>query len=93
MLHDWAVDGALALAEFDAPVRLERKVDPVEVFGILPDTPLPHFGWGAIPDQYGRGWDGDDGESPVPPDPLLAEQQPRQFGSPFVDDAPNASGG
>ncbi|WP_211262678.1 UPF0158 family protein [Nitriliruptor alkaliphilus] len=53
----------------------EEKVDPHEVLGELPDRPVPYFGWGAIPDQYGRRWDEDDGESPVPPppEPLLSD--------------------
>ena len=37
--------------------------------GLVPDRPLPYWGWGSIPDPYGRMWDGDDGESPVPPAP------------------------
>lgn len=53
----------------------EEKVDPLEVYGATPDRPVPYFGWGDIPDQYGRRWDGDDGESPVPapPDPPLSD--------------------
>jgi hypothetical protein len=43
-----------------------RRIDPVEVLGILPDSPLPYWGWGDIPDQYRRRWDHDDGESPPP---------------------------
>jgi hypothetical protein len=27
------------------------------------------MGWGDIPDQYGRRWDGDDGSSPMPKTP------------------------
>ncbi|MDP9792460.1 hypothetical protein J2S43_000972 [Catenuloplanes nepalensis] len=48
-------------------------VDPVAVLGMTPTTPLPFFGWGILPDQYGRLWLGDDGESdPPPPPPHLA---------------------
>lgn len=47
----------------------EAKIDPLEVLGIRPDFPLPYWGWGSIPDQYGRRWATDDGESPVPPKP------------------------
>src|SRR5260370_7954082 len=43
--------------------------DPMEALGIIPDRPLPWFGWGDIPDQYGRRWNGDDGETPPPPRP------------------------
>ena len=52
------------------------RIDPVEALGIQPDKPLPYWGWGDIPDQYRRRWDGDDGESPVPPDPGLADLPP-----------------
>lgn len=53
----------------------DEKVDPHEVYGEAPDRPVAYFGWGAIPDQYGRRWDGDDGESPPPPapEPLLSD--------------------
>ena len=44
-----------------------QPIDPVEVLGIVPDQPLPYWGWGDIPDQYGRRWDDDEGESPAPP--------------------------
>ncbi len=53
-----------------------RRIDPVEGLGILPDTPLPYWGWGDIPDQYRRRWDGDDGESPLPRKPGLADLPP-----------------
>jgi hypothetical protein len=46
------------------PVDLEREV------GIVPDRPLPYFGWGSIPDPYGRLWEDDDGETPVPDPPV-----------------------
>jgi hypothetical protein len=35
-------------------VILEEKADPLEALGIVPDRPLPSWGWGWIPDQYGR---------------------------------------
>lgn len=47
----------------------ERKIDPVETLGIRPSVPLPYWGWGTIPDQYGRRWADDDGEQPVPSRP------------------------
>src|SRR5450830_1447391 len=50
-----------------------RRIDPTEQVGIIPTTPLPYWGWGVMPDQYGRAWDGDDGESPTPPDPDRAD--------------------
>jgi hypothetical protein len=62
----------------------ERRIDPVEALGITPDRPLPYWGWGDIPDQYRRRWDGDDGESRRPKDPGLADLPPLRphWGSP-----------
>ncbi|MCV7194324.1 UPF0158 family protein [Mycolicibacterium brumae] len=42
------------------------KIDPLDTLGIVPRKPLPYWGWGSIPDQYGRRWSDDDGESRVP---------------------------
>jgi hypothetical protein len=50
-----------------------QRIDPVETLGIRPASPLPYWGWGDIPDQYRRAWDGDDGENPPPPDPTGAD--------------------
>jgi hypothetical protein len=33
---------------------LRTDVDPVEECGIVPSEIIPIFGWGTIPDQYGR---------------------------------------
>jgi len=57
------------------------KVDPLEVLGIRPQVPLPFWGWGTIPDQYGRRVDDDDGGGPIPPrpqeaHPMLTHQWP-----------------
>jgi hypothetical protein len=41
----------------------------LETLGIIPDRPLPWWGWGSIPDQYGRDWNGDDGDTPAPAAP------------------------
>ena len=46
-----------------------QRADPLETLGIIPVGPLPCWGWGDIPDQYGRRWDGDDGSSPMPKTP------------------------
>jgi hypothetical protein len=43
-----------------------QKVDPLDVAGTVPAKPVSIWGWGAIPDQYGRRWDGDGDESPMP---------------------------
>jgi hypothetical protein len=47
----------------------QNRVDPLETLGIIPVGPLPCRGWGDIPDQYGRRWDGDDGSSRMPKTP------------------------
>jgi hypothetical protein len=66
------------------------KVNPLEVLGIEPDVPMPYFGWGDVPDQYGRRWDGDDGESPTPSAP--AQMDPMSFFTwPDVPELPGAS--
>jgi hypothetical protein len=46
-----------------------ERADPVEAYGIIPPRPAAIFGWGDLPDQYGRRWLGDDGEGGRPPDP------------------------
>ena len=43
-----------------------QRADPLETLGIIPVGPLPCWGWGDIPDQYGRRWDG---SSPCPRSP------------------------
>ncbi|MGH9063439.1 MAG: IS1096 element passenger TnpR family protein [Acidimicrobiales bacterium] len=53
-----------------------ERIDPLETLGIVPDRPLPYWGWGDIPDQYRRRWDGDDGESPRPEDLKLIDLPP-----------------
>jgi hypothetical protein len=45
------------------------EIDPEKVLGVVPDRPLPYWGWGVIPDPYGRLFDGDDGETPIPDPP------------------------
>lgn len=57
-----------------------ERVDPEEVLGMVPDAPLPFWGWGDIPDQYRRRWDGDDGESRQPRDPHGADLPPMRPG-------------
>jgi hypothetical protein len=41
------------------------RIDPESEVGIVPRCPLPYWGWGAIPDQYGRRWDCDDWGEPA----------------------------
>lgn len=58
----------------------QSPIDPIQSLGIVPDGPLPYFGWGSIPDQYGRTWTDDDGETPPPEDPNLTDLPPLQPG-------------
>ena len=51
-------------------------VDPEDCLGIVPRHPLAYFGWGDMPDQYGRRWEDDDGEAPIPPDPAGTDLPP-----------------
>ena len=60
-------------------VGLER-IDPEEELGKMPDGPLAYWGWGTIPDQYGRRWDGDDGEARLPRDPRGTDLPPLRGG-------------
>lgn len=58
-----------------------HKIDPVEVLGIRPKGPLPYWGGGNMPDQYGRRWMDDDGEHraprrPADDDPMLGFEWP-----------------
>ena len=50
-----------------------RRIDPIDELGIIAPSPLPYWGWGVMPDQYGRAWDSDDGQTPAPPDPERAD--------------------
>ncbi|MFD9666830.1 hypothetical protein ACFWAY_35345 [Rhodococcus sp. NPDC059968] len=66
------------------------KVDPVQVLGITPPSPLPYWGWGSIPDQYGRRWADDDGDSRAPrrppqPHPMLLHAWPGREQMPPLD--------
>ncbi|MEU2835473.1 hypothetical protein ABZ667_44185 [Streptomyces lavendulae] len=56
----------------------EKRIDPLDELGTTPRQPVPYWGWGSLPDQYGRRWDGDDGESPPPeqPAPGLSDLPP-----------------
>ena len=54
----------------------KEKIDPVQTLGIAPTEPMAYWGWGEMPDQYGRRWSGDDGESFLPADPKKADLPP-----------------
>lgn len=67
-----------------------EKVDPVAELGIRPSAPLAYWGWGAIPDQYGRRWAEDDGEGRAPrrpskPHPMLLHAWPGREQLPELD--------
>lgn len=57
-----------------------ERIDPAAELGIVPRFPLPYWGWGDIPDQYGRRWIDDDGEDGDPPNPGLSDLPPLQPG-------------
>lgn len=50
--------------------------DPDDELGFAPDEPVPIWGWGTIPDQYGRRWSGDDGESEPPTRTPTSQDKP-----------------
>lgn len=51
-----------------------ERIDPLQTLGIIPNEPLPFWGWGQIPDQYGRL--SQDDEQPLGPDPEMADLPP-----------------
>lgn len=59
---------------------MNTSIDPRDTLGVIPGAPLPYFGWGSIPDQYGRAWAEDYAESQTPPDPELRDLPPLRPG-------------
>lgn len=55
-----------------------ERIDPLETLGFAARQPTPYWGWGTIPDQYGR--TSDDDEHPLSPDPQLTDLPPLQPG-------------
>lgn len=51
-----------------------ERIDPRQTLGITPRQPLPYWGWGLIPDQYGRL--SEDDEQPLGPDPEFQDLPP-----------------
>jgi hypothetical protein len=43
-----------------------QRIDPLHTRGITPHEPTAYWGWGELPDQYGRRWNGDDGATKPP---------------------------
>lgn len=68
---------------------LEGFGDPADVYGSDPSTPVAIEGWGTIPDQYGRRWDGDDDDDDQPPPVVVPPELDRynrfQPPAPLVD--------
>lgn len=54
----------------------DERIDPLDTIGIVARLPMPYWGWGSIPDQYGRLFDEDDGENEPPADPRRADLPP-----------------
>lgn len=59
---------------------VDASIDPLDTLGLVPNAPLPFFGWGMIPDQYGRVWAEEDAESATPLDPELTDLPPLRPG-------------
>jgi hypothetical protein len=57
-----------------------ERIDPESELGIVPRSPLAYWGWGSIPDQYGRRWIDDDGETTELPDPGPSDLPPLRPG-------------
>lgn len=49
--------------------RESDSSDPEDVLGVTLAHPTACWGWGQLPDQYGRRWPDDDGAGPAPVDP------------------------
>jgi hypothetical protein len=55
----------------------DQRVDPEETYGITPSRPAAYWGWGDMPDQYGRRYNGDGADDePLPSDPKLTDLPP-----------------
>ncbi|HVC76358.1 MAG TPA: hypothetical protein VND96_07570 [Candidatus Micrarchaeaceae archaeon] len=59
---------------------VDANIDPLDALGLIPKAPLPFFGWGNIPDQYGRTWAEEGSENAVPADPELRDLAPLRPG-------------
>ncbi len=62
----------------------DTGVDAVAVYGEEPDIPVPLFGWGTIPDQYGR--ESEDDENPAAAGSAAAAAAAAEVGDPFAGD-------
>ena len=64
----WLVGAHLRPAGGPAPSPPITDTHDIAAEGV-PSRPAAIFGWGDLPDQYGRRWVGDDGSSRPPPNP------------------------
>ena len=59
---------------------VDASIEPHDVLGVVPNAPLPYFGWGNIPDQYGRASADEAAEAPKRLDPELTDLPPLRPG-------------
>jgi hypothetical protein len=55
-----------------------ENIDPESTFGFVPELPNLYFGWGTLPDQYGRRSSDEGEEDSVPPDTRGGDLPPLQ---------------
>lgn len=53
--------------------REPEPADPEDLLGVTPTAPTAYWGWGTIPDQYGRRWADDDSTGDPPHDPGITD--------------------
>jgi hypothetical protein len=71
----------------------DGRIDPLDELGDAPPEPTPYDGWGILPDQYLRRFDGDDGETPMPADERNRDLPPlRPWWGPDAGRSPNSAG-
>lgn len=82
--------GAVFLYVFDVgegwthECRVEAvDVDPIDEFGEVPQSPVPVYGWGTIPDQYGAVTEDDDGAGG--PDVRTVMRHDGKIGAPWPE--------
>lgn len=72
--------------EWEHVCEVERDdVDPLAEYGDEPDLPVPVYGWGSIPDQYGREQEDDDEE------PVEQEVEPEPYPASLFSDEDDAA--
>lgn len=72
---------------------VEAPADPYEVYGAHVIDPTPFWGWGAIPDQYGRRWADDTGDpDDAPPHSDAAQFVVNPYGQTVASTAERPTG-